>query len=292
MPSQKKTDPLSLPAEWITPPVSAPRVRRHLLDSRAAKTTISYHIFVPEVYDLDSTRQLPVVYWLHGTGAGTRNIPQLAACLDTAIRKGTVPPLLMVFPNGLVNSLWVDSKDGSVPMETVIMKELLPHIDTNYRTVASQQGRMIEGFSMGGYGAARLGFKYPGIFGAVSILSGGPLQQEFLETPLATPEERARVLKHVFGNDHAYFRELSPWVLLEQNAQALRSCSHIRMVVGALDKMTSVVRRFSAHMTDLGVPHAYAELPGVEHSSVALLGVLGDAYWSFHREVFDSLPTA
>ena len=59
-------------------------------------------------------------------------------------------------------------------METIILKELVPHIDETYRTLASRQGRLIEGFSMGGYGAARLAFKHHEIFGAASILARGP----------------------------------------------------------------------------------------------------------------------
>jgi len=34
--------------------------------------------------------------------------------------------MIVVFPNGRSLSLWVDSKDGKVPMETVVMKELIP----------------------------------------------------------------------------------------------------------------------------------------------------------------------
>ena len=68
---------------------------------------------------------------------------------------------------GLPRSLWADSKDGAAPVETVFIKEVITDVDRAFRTVASREGRILEGFSMGGYGAARLGFKYPQIFAGI-----------------------------------------------------------------------------------------------------------------------------
>jgi enterochelin esterase-like enzyme len=272
--------------EWVSPPVETPRVQFDTFDSAAVGRRVSYHVYLPEAYELERRRRFPVLYWLHGTGGGVAGIPFVAGRLDAAISTSRIPPILAVFPNGLANSLWVDSKDGGTPMETVLMKELLPHIDATYRTLPTREDRMVEGFSMGGYGAARLGFKYHQVFGAVSILSGGPLQQEFTETPLATAEERAWVFKHVFGDDPDYFSQLSPWVLAELNAEAVKSTSRVRMVIGGLDKMLRIVRRFETHLVDLGIPHSYREVAGVDHGSIALLDALGDSHWDFHRMVF------
>ena len=38
------------------------------------------------------------------------------------------------------------------------MKELMPHIDETYRTLAKRESRALEGYSMGGYCAAHLAF--------------------------------------------------------------------------------------------------------------------------------------
>ena len=45
-------------------------------------------------------------------------------------------------------------------------------MDHTYRTMAARETRAVEGFSMGGYGAAHLGFKHPDFFGVVSIRAG------------------------------------------------------------------------------------------------------------------------
>lgn len=272
---------------WVTPAVRAPQVQHRTFESAAAKTKVSYHIYTPEVYELAKERRFPVLYWLHGTGGGLRGISKVAAHFDRAIRAGKTPPMLVVFPNGLSKSMWCDSKDGKVPMETVVVKELIPHIDASFRTIASREGRLVEGFSMGGYGAARFGFKYPELFGAVSILAGGPLDLE-LKGPraVANPEERDRILKETFGGDLAYYQVQSPITLVEQNADAVRAKVLVRIAVGERDNTEPLNRAFSEHLKRLAIPHVFTVLPGVSHDPMALLNGLGEANWAFYRQAF------
>ena len=72
--------------------------------------------------------------------------------------------------HGLRDSFYCDTADGQIPVESVIIQDWIPHLDRYYRTLEHRNQRILEGFSMGGFGAAHLGFKYPEIFGAVSIL--------------------------------------------------------------------------------------------------------------------------
>lgn len=51
--------------------------------------------------------------------------------------------------------------------ETCVVRELVPHLDANFRTVAAREGRSLHGYSMGGFGALKLGFKHPEMFGSV-----------------------------------------------------------------------------------------------------------------------------
>jgi enterochelin esterase-like enzyme/dienelactone hydrolase len=279
--------------QWVLPVVQAPRVLRRTFDSRAAMAKVSYFIYTPEVYDAQKDQRFPVLYWLHGSGGGLPGVPQLARHFDAAIRAGKVPPMLVVFANGLPQGMWCDSKDGKTPVETVVMKELLPHIDATFRTIATREGRLVEGFSMGGYGAARLGFKYHEVFGAVSILAGGPLDLEF-RGPRATarPEERERLLKAVYGGDLEYFKANSPWVLAEQNAAALRDKTRVRLATGEQDSTFDLNRRLSEHLKQLNIPHTFKDLPGVDHNPTALLNALGESNWEFYRAVFGGKAVA
>lgn len=276
----------------VTAPVLAPRVQFHTFKSAAAKAEVSFHIYTPESYDADSARRFPVIYWLHGTGGGLAGIAPLSAFIDQASREGKIPPLLVVFPNGIATSMWCDSKDGKVPMETIVVKELVPHIDATFRTIAKREGRLIEGFSMGGYGAARLGLKYPKVFAAFSCLAGGPLDLDFAG-PRATgnPAERERVLRDTFGGDLDYYRAQSPLTLATPQADAVRGQMRIRIAAGLRDNTGPLNRAFSDRLNELKIEHTFTKVPGVGHDTLALLRGLGEANWQFYRDVFAASPS-
>src|SRR5215469_15404987 len=103
--------------------------------------------------------------WCTGcTGSMATRPPARLSCSNPAEAAGKAPEMIVVLVNGMVDSFYNASPDGKWPVESVIIKELIPHIDKTYRTIASREGRAIEGYSMGGYGAAHLGFKYPAVF--------------------------------------------------------------------------------------------------------------------------------
>jgi predicted peptidase len=167
---------------WVLPEVDAPGMQRVIFHSQAAGENVSCYVFTPQLYDVDQVRRFPVLYWLHGSGGSSpAAAAQLARRYAEAMHTGKIPPMILVFPNGLPRGMWCDWKDGSVKLETMLIEELIPHLDNAFRTQATREGRIIEGFSMGGYGAARLGFRHPHLFAAVSLLGAGPLQAELTE---------------------------------------------------------------------------------------------------------------
>jgi poly(3-hydroxybutyrate) depolymerase len=226
------------------------------------------------------------VYWLHGSGGGLQGIPRVAAHFDAAIESGKVPPCLVVFVNGLANGMYVDWKDGSAPLEKLIVKELVPHIDSQFRTIASRDGRLLDGYSMGGYGAARLGFKYTELFAAVSIMGGGPLQEDLMQAPRAGRRRAAEVLDRVYGGDPKYFTQVSPRRIAEENAKAVIAGSLVRQVCGDQDETFPANRDFHEHLERLGIPHSWTVLPGVDHNPMKTIETLGDSNWEFYRAAF------
>jgi enterochelin esterase-like enzyme len=268
---------------WVTPEVKAPRVSFRTFDSDAVKGKVSYHIYTPAEYDREPQRRFPVVYWLHGSGGGLAGLAKVAAHIDNAIAAGKTPPCFVVFVNGLVEGMYVDWKDGSAPMETIIVKELVPHTDATYRTIATRDGRLLDGYSMGGYGAARLGFKYHDLFRAISIMGGGPLQAELIQAPRAGRQRAAEVLKQVYGGDQEYFRSVSPRRLAEQNAEAIIRGSLVRQVCGDADETFGQNRNFHEHLERLKIPHAWTVLPEVDPNPMKTLEALGDSNWAFYR---------
>ena len=160
---QQRTRPQSK-AEWLDPNHDAPNGTKYeTFASKVLGQDVSCLVWLPPGY-ADESKRFPVIYWLHGMGANQRGgatmfVPQV----ESAMKEGRLPPCIVVLVNGMVKSFYCDSVDGKVPMESVIIKDLIPHVDATYRTLAKREGRVIEGYSMGGYGAAHLGFKYPEI---------------------------------------------------------------------------------------------------------------------------------
>lgn len=270
---------------WVTEAVQAQGIERRLFRSRTLGTDVSYHIYLPREYATEPGRRFPVIYWLHGLNAGERALRTMAGHFDAAMRAGHIPPALVVFPHGRTAGMWVNSRDGKSPIETLLIDELLPQIDANFRTQARREGRLIEGFSMGGYGAARLGFKYPHLFGSVSMFGAGPVQPEMRidEGPAGNREWRVRVMEQVFGGEQAHFRREAPWTLAERNAAELRSGLNLRMVVGSEDAMLAANRELNQHLERLGIPLFFCVVPGARHNPLDLFERMGETNWGFYR---------
>ena len=270
---------------WVTKRAQADGLTQRIFRSRIVGQDVSYHVFVPPSYEASAERRYPVLYWLHGSHGGAKHIPVVLAMYRDAIREGVIPPMLIVFPNGLDHSMWVDAADGSTSVESVLVRELIPDVDDHFRTIASRQGRMIEGFSMGGYGALHLAFKYPHLFGAVSSLAGGPLQPVFgpEEGPARNARARARILDVVYGGDQDRFYRESPWHLAEKNAEAIKRLGmRIRLVVGDQDEMMPANVGLSHHLEQLGIGHAFVEARGAGHNVVALFAADCRRLWLFY----------
>ncbi|MCC7492878.1 MAG: hypothetical protein IT204_11040 [Fimbriimonadaceae bacterium] len=278
------------PAEWVTPAVTAPGLQRYLFHSAAVDGEVSFHLLLPPAYHQDPARRFPVIYWLHGSGGGLPGLAPLAARFTQAMADGLLPPCLVVFPNGLPGGMYCNWRDGSTPVETVLIDELLPHVDATWRTVANRQGRVLDGFSMGGYGAARLGFKYPELFATVSLLGAGPLQPDLDVTPRVGPRGREQILQQVYGGDRAYFRAQSPWEIALANAARLQTGTRLRQVIGDRDETAGFNRQFHEHLTGLGIPHSFTVLPGIGHNPQQTIEALGEAFWAFYREAFAAPP--
>ena len=272
--------------QWVTPRVEGPGLSFHTFLSQAAGTEISFHIYAPGAYTAEPVRRFPMVYWLHGSGGGVSGVARLAAFVDEAIAGGRVPPFLIVFVNGLRMGMYVDWSNGQAPLETIFIHELLSHIDANWRTVAAREGRLLDGFSMGGYGAARFGFRYPELFASVSIMGAGPMQETLDRTPRASGLAAEEVLRSVYGGDQERFRALSPRRYAEQNAAVLTRGSRIRLVIGGRDETLQNNADFHAHLVGLGIQHDWIVLPDVGHDPMRVLTALGDRHWAFYREAF------
>ena len=133
---------------------------------------VKYTIYLPFDYET-SQRTYPVVYLLHGytdDHTGWLQFGEINRYADKAIYEGTIPPMIIVMPNG--DSSWfINSYDGKEKYENFFINEFIPAIEKIYRIKAEKRYRGIAGLSMGGYGTLNDSFKYPALFAAAASLS-------------------------------------------------------------------------------------------------------------------------
>ena len=267
---------------WLMPPVQGPNLHYKTFDSKAAGQKVSYLLYLPPGYETSGSRRYPVVYWLHGIGGSQQGVPAMAERMTRAINEHKTPAMIVVYVNGMIRSSYVDSADGKTPVETVSIKELIPHIDATCRTIATREGRMIEGFSMGGSGAAKWGFKFPELFGSISIIDGAlhPLDEN-------ASERVAGSINTIYGGDMEFYRASHPATLAEKNADKVRGRTTIRIVTRTAG-LANANEKYSQLLTSLGLAHELHKIPDAPHSPNPLYEGLGDRNWTFYTRAFES----
>jgi len=259
----------STPAAWLDPDKHEPAGTHYkTFNSKLAGGEVSYLIYLPPSYDKDSSRRFPVVYWLHGLNGNQRAGATFIGQMVPVVAAGKMPEMIAVLVNGMKDSFYNDSPDGKWPIESVIIKELIPHIDQTYRTLARREDRAVEGYSMGGYGAAHLGFKYPELFGIVGVNAGALIK------PRAAVQ--AAVYEKMFGANDDYVMANDPTVLLRKNAEAIRGKTFIRVAVGDKDSLMILNKKLADALTELNIDHDYEIVPGVDHNPPLFYKTLGE----------------
>jgi enterochelin esterase-like enzyme len=272
---------LTAPAQsWVDPNHSEPAGTHYrTFHSKLIDSDVSYLIYLPPDYEAAPSRRYPVVYWLHGYGGNPRAGTTFVTPLDGAIRAGKAPAMIAVLVNGLEASFYCDSMDGKTPVDLVITTELIPHIDQTYRTIARRETRGVEGFSMGGYGAAHLGFKHPELFSMVSVRSGA--LTDSLEWGELKPPQGGR-RKMMLNAPKAYFDSTDLATLIRKNADTIRSSSKVRIAVGGEDTLLPNNQALHEFLTQLKIEHEYEVVPGAAHNGPLVYKSLGDREFAWY----------
>jgi enterochelin esterase-like enzyme len=233
-----------------------PDVERGTFYSEALRRSLPFYVYFPPGYQ-DGSQRYPVVYWLHGLAGNESSGVFIANFLHEAILAGDLPPMMMVFGTDGANARSRYKDVRNLFGETVIIDELIPYIDKNYRTIADRRARAIEGFSYGGLGAMFFASKHPDLF-CSAVSTGGALDDR--ET----------------------------YDLAAQNVEVLRDSVGILLIAGSLDFLTlEQNERFAAHLTHLGIPYDWELVQGAIHWYQPYYDRLGASTLAFHAMKFD-----
>ena len=250
---------------WSNPPKKVnPLAAHRTYRSAAMNCDVGYSIYLPPDYAAAASGRYPVVYWLPGGGCNEEaDSPSIAKGLlggiDAAIRSGKLPPLIFVVVNGGRYTRYYDSLDRSIMMETTVIRELIPHIDTTYRTVATPGGRAIQGGSMGGMGSLKFAFKYPELFSSAVAFCPAMLDAE------ANMERNPTLIPALFNGDKALFTKDSPAAMLVTNADKIRGRLAIKIVIGSEDGLLKWTEQLHTSMVKLRISHEVEIVGGVGH---------------------------
>ena len=153
-------------------------------------------VYTPPEYDKDTSVRYPVLYLQHGGGedeTGWSNQGKVNLIMDNLIAEGKAKPFIIVMDNGTWR--WPENvprpKPGERPapgtwppkswadgfMKT-LLEDIIPMIDTNYRTLASQPYRAMAGLSMGGMQTRIITLAHPETFSYVGMFSGGSISMD------------------------------------------------------------------------------------------------------------------
>ncbi len=194
---------LSRIARALGAPVDSADADARVYDERVQKVRLAsdvlgvrkeFYVYTPPGYAQSPARRYPVVYlfrghateWINKEQDPSRAGRNVIDVYEELLAAGRVGPMLLVSPGS-------SSDDNSVPgmatnfrspgltsavgigtgrFEDHLLREVIPYVDANYRTVANRNGRGVDGFSLGGFTSVKIAAKYPQLFRTVGAFDG------------------------------------------------------------------------------------------------------------------------
>jgi enterochelin esterase-like enzyme len=158
--------------------VSHGRVQQILFPSKSTNTSRRAFVYTPPDYDKDQSKRYPVLYLQHGWGEDETawcNQGHANLIMDNLIADGKIKPFLIVMTYGMTNEVRFGGlKDFKIgPFQTVLVEELIPYIDANFRTLTDQAHRAMAGLSMGGMETKTITLANLDKFSHIGLFSGG-----------------------------------------------------------------------------------------------------------------------
>ena len=262
--------------------------------SAVLHSAVRYCVYLPASYSAADakTRKYPVLYLLHGLGGNEQAMALDGewTTLQDLRRDHLVGEFLVVAPDGW-DTFYINSRDGKTPYSDFFLREFVPFIEHTYRIRSERAARGITGFSMGGYGALRMAFAHPELFGSVSSHSGALMRDppRGVSAGASSGNLGAQLLAKVFGNpiDGQFWDLNSPFVLARKNAAPLLKMK-IYFDCGTEDSYGFYrgASELDETLDSLKIPHEFHLYPGGH--SVSYLLAHRDASFEFHWREFQS----
>ena len=158
-------------------------VQQIIFPSKSTNSSRHAYVYTPPSYSKEESKRFPVLYLQHGWGedeTAWSNQGRVNLIMDNLIAEGKIKPFIIVMTYGMTNEV----KFGGMasfkiePFQTVLVDELIPYVDANFRTAANQAHRAMAGLSMGGMETHTITLNKPDVFSHFALLSGGIYKPE------------------------------------------------------------------------------------------------------------------
>ena len=236
-------------------PASGQSIDGRMLEPRFVSLSsgriITFDIYLPAAYE-DGTDRYAVIYHLHSVRrTRSPNNTLVASEVERALAAAILPPVIVVFPDGQTDSYWAGSQSGRTTVETRAIRELIPHVDANYRTKATRRFRVIQSVSMGDRDAVVYGLAFPDLF-SVSVS-----YEEAYHPWVSLSGSRRDIAIEMLSLDEAYFNRYSAWFNAGNYLAKARSYPVAsRMLVG---QNGSPSQRFRPRLDGFEIPVSYEQ---------------------------------
>lgn len=118
-------------------------------------------VYTPAEYYNDHTKKYPVLYLQHGMGENETswaNQGKMNLIMDNLIAEGAAKPMIVVMDNGNIESFNIkqgESREEAMKrfggqFPSILVEEIIPHIEANFRTLTDRENRAMAGLSWGG----------------------------------------------------------------------------------------------------------------------------------------------
>jgi enterochelin esterase-like enzyme len=152
----------------------------------------AYFVYTPPGYDEKAKKPYPVLYLLHGwsdSDAGWSAVGRANLIFDNLLAQGKIKPMVVVMPLGYGDISFIHTHDvWEVPaaidhntdlFSKVLLTEVLPRVESEYRVSKDRNDRAIAGLSMGGLESLQIGLTHTGQFAWIGGFSSAVHQLDF-----------------------------------------------------------------------------------------------------------------
>jgi enterochelin esterase family protein len=140
------------------------------------------HVYLPPGYEVNAGWRYPTLYLNHGGGENDSHWTAKGFThwiLDNLIAAGKARPMIVAMPNTSRVVSGRPPKSGEDDASTrEYLQDILPYVDSHYRTRTNRESRAVAGLSMGGFVTLNTGLTHLETFGELYVFSSGYWQDQ------------------------------------------------------------------------------------------------------------------